>query len=78
MQLPKVNVCRTSTVATTTTRAFPNGGSATDGKTAVKETTNSFAPDAAMKSSGTLFSKWPALVCCVYLIVFAYSLQMRK
>ena len=55
MQLPKVNVCRTSTVATTTTRAFPNGGSATDGKTAAKETTNSFAPDAAMKSSGILF-----------------------
>ncbi len=53
-QLLKVNACRTSTVAATTTRAFPNGGFATADKIAARETTNSLALNAARKSSGTM------------------------
>ena len=51
MQLPKVNACRTSTVATTTTLAFPNDGSVTVDRIAVWETMNSVALDAGTKNS---------------------------
>lgn len=50
-QLPKVNACPTSTVATATTRAFPNVGSVTADRIAAWETTNSPAPGAGKRNS---------------------------
>lgn len=53
-KLPKVNVCPTSTVAVTTTRAFRNDGFVMAARIAAKETTNSLVPDAGKKNSGMI------------------------